>query len=142
MVRIRPLAAEAAPAPARPAAILFRTSFIHVDRAPAHLAAVQLSDGPVRFAVVAHLDEPKSPRLSGVAVSDQIHPFHVAIRRKQGPNLILTGPEVEVPYKYILHFRFLCGAATLNHASIASRAQFFRGSGWLWPQRENGSPSW
>jgi hypothetical protein len=131
MSALAAISASAAASAAAASPVFLGAGFVHVNRAPAELSPVELGNRPFRLAIVAHLDESESPRLSGIAIGDKVHAFHAAVCRKQRPNLILGGPKTEIPYKYILHFPFLGGAAIGTTDLEQTALPFPRGSGLL-----------
>jgi hypothetical protein len=71
------------------------------------LAAVQSGDRPISLGIVGHLDEPKAPGLSRVAIRHYADPLNGSMSFKQGAETVFRGPKTEVSNKYILHRRFI-----------------------------------
>src|SRR5215831_1642952 len=90
---------SAATTAAEPAALVLRTSFVHVDRATAQVLPVQGFDGLLSFAAVAHLHKTKAARAAGLAVGDHRHALDAAIRCKERLQIRFSSAEREVADK-------------------------------------------
>jgi hypothetical protein len=98
-------AAASAATIASRAVVCLRTRFIDIQRASAHLLAVQSLNRFFRFATIGHLDKTKTPRTSGIAVRDYRHAFYVSVRLKKLAKIVFRGVEGKVADK---EFHFSC----------------------------------
>jgi hypothetical protein len=101
-------AAAAGPAIATAAAttgpsVRLRPRLVDVQRSAFVVLAIQAGDGLLGFLVAAHLDKPKAPRLTGIAIRHNADALNGPVSLKQGAKTIFRRPVTEVSYKNILH---------------------------------------
>jgi len=92
--------------------ICFGTGFIDVQCSSVKVGAIQSSDCPIAFRVVAHFNESKTSGLSGIPIGDDADAINSAMCCEHGSNRILGSTKAEVSHKNILHlFYSLSGVA-------------------------------
>jgi hypothetical protein len=107
------LTAETAATVAAPAATVFlRTSFVHIQRSPLEIPAVDFGNGSVPLGIIAHLNESKAPGLTRIPVRDNANAVNGPICFKHRSNRVFGSAEAEVPYKNIFHLNLLSGICT------------------------------
>ena len=99
-------ATASAAAPSATASAAFTGSrFVHDECASANRVPVECTDRGVCFAVVAHLDECKSARLSALAIGDDRRGINRAVRREHFAEVGLGGAKREIANVNFLHDR-------------------------------------
>src|ERR1700685_1061318 len=96
-----------APASAVPSAASgvfgLRTRLVHIERASAHLRAVQCGDGLFSVFIAGHFHKAESARASGIAVGHDADPVHLPVRLKHLPQFFFRCVKAQISYKDILH---------------------------------------
>jgi hypothetical protein len=100
-------AATLAASAAAKSTVFFRTSFADVQGSAVELLAIQFCDCPIRFRIIAHLNESKASGLTGVSIRDQADTVNRTKCFKHGSNRIFGSPEAEIPYENLFHPIFL-----------------------------------
>ena len=99
--------------------VLFRTSFVDVQRSSVKIFAIEFVDCPIPFGIVAHLHESKASGLTRIPVGDNVDTLNCSIGFKHGPYPVFGGSEAEVSYKNIFHLNLLSGICrTMNRGRI------------------------
>jgi hypothetical protein len=79
------------------------TRLVYVQCASAEIFAIQSGDGLFGFRGVGHFYECKSPRTSGVTISDQADLIDLAVGLEQSSQFCFRGAVREVANKKLLH---------------------------------------
>jgi hypothetical protein len=96
-------AAAITPAATAAGVLSFGARFVHVERAPAHLLAIQRCNGFFSILVAGHFHEAEAARAPGIAVGHDADPVHLPEGLKHLPQLVFRCVEAQVPYENILH---------------------------------------
>jgi hypothetical protein len=78
------------------------TSFVHIQRAPAHLRAVQRGNSFLTIFRIRHFDEAKTPGSAGVAIGHDGDPVHRSILLKELAQFVFPRIEIQIPNEDIL----------------------------------------
>src|SRR5207302_4579473 len=87
---------------AAPSALGLGTSFVHVQRAPPQLRAVQRSDGFLAIFGIRHFDKAKATRTAGVAIGHDRDAVYWSILLKQLSQFVFPRIEIQIPNEDIL----------------------------------------
>ena len=79
------------------------TRLVHVERASAHLRAIQRSDGLFSILVARHFHKAESARAPSIAVGHDADPVHLTVRLKHLPQFFFRRVKAQISYEDILH---------------------------------------
>jgi|SRR5271165_372924 len=117
----------AAVASAAPGVLRFRPRLIYVKRAPAHLRAVQCSNGFFSILITGHFHKAESARAPGIAVRHDADPVHLSERFKHLTQFVFRCVKAQVPHKDILQ----ASPSALSCRSASSMADWQVGDTFL-----------
>src|SRR5271156_653502 len=116
-------AAPSAVAAAASGVFGLRSRLVHVERASAHLRAVQRSDGLFSVFIAGHLHKAEAARAPGVAVGHDADPVHLPEGFKHLPEFVFRSVKAQVSHKNILH----ASSPALSCRSASSMRQDWQG---------------
>jgi hypothetical protein len=104
------------------AAFGFRTRFIHIQSAAAHLVPVE--GGNSLFAVlgIRHFDETEAARTARVAVRHDGYAIDLSVLLKQLAELVFPSVETEIPNEDVFHAKASVNPSYLNLAVFGGSA--------------------
>ena len=100
------------------AALRFRTCFIDIDGAAAHLASVKRRDRFLAVFVVGHFNESEAAGTSGIAVHHDADTIHWPVSFEGLPEFVLICVETEIADKDVFHG--FCPCIELSECKLVS----------------------